>query len=1137
MRQHFPQEVEQEADQIQKPGGFHFITSRSKCMKKSLITAKRPSHAFTKALLIMNWTAVLLLAGVLQVSASAKGQGNVTLRLKEAEIAKVLSTIEKQGEYRFLYNNALKDIRKKVNVDVANTRLADLMSTILSDTDLKYKIIENNLVVIMANTPELQDIRITGKVTSATDNSPLPGVTISVKGTSRGAVTGADGTYTMTVPENATLVVSFIGFSSQEIPVNSKSVINIALKEAISQVEQVVVVGYGVQRKVDVTGAIGQIKAEEINKQPVSNPISALQGKVPGVQITNNGKPGAAPEIRIRGVGSVYGSNSPLYVVDGVWYDDISFLNPADIDNMSILKDASSEAIYGVRAANGVVLITTRRGKAGVATVNYNGYIGYQKPTNDVKMANANEYAILTNELMGQVGKPPLLDPSQFGKGTDWYHQVLRNAMVTNHQLSVSGGSDKSTYNFSVGYFNQQGLVRSNDFTRFTARLQNDFQVFEPLKIGYTVTASSGKSNDVPDGIWHQLFAASPVVPVRYKDGAYGDPNDFNLGDGANFNPQVTLDFFNQYTKRQTVTGSVYADLRIAKHFVFHSSLGGEYTDSLMRNYVPVYAATLAQRSTNSKLTRDGTNIRNWILENTLTYDNKFGDHNLKVMIGQGAQGLQFYKLTATAPNVPNNSEGDMYLKLGSTAGREVKDAGAKSTVASYFGRVNYSYKDRYLLTASLRADGSSKFFGNHRWAYLPSVGVGWVISEEKFMKNQDFFNNLKLRGSWGQIGNASVLADISILRVSQDPYLTAIFGDVPYTGASITMVVPPTTFWEKGVGTDVGLEAAMLKNRLYLEAGYYNRKTQDAIFDVAIPGSVGTTSGNIVANQATFQNRGVEISLSWKDKIGKDFTYSVGGNVGYNANKVLDVISRTPIYDGGGGLTGGARSTRTIVGRPIGEFYGYIVDGIFQTDAEAAASAQPTAKAGDFKYRDVSGPKGSPDGVIDFNDRVPLGNPNPRYTYGINTFFSYKQFDLTIDLQGVSGMEVYNANLGARFGNENFTKDFYNNRWHGQGTSNTYPSANIGGRDNYLPNSFFVENGSYFRVRNLQLGYNIPSALAERWRMKNLRLYVNAQNAFNFFHYRGFSPEIGGTVRNIGIDNNVYPLFATYNFGVNVTF
>ncbi|WP_212006018.1 TonB-dependent receptor [Chitinophaga sp. HK235] len=1076
----------------------------------------------------MKLTTLLLLACFLQVSAALKGQGTITLKLKKTEIAQVLSSIEQQGNYRFLYNNALTEIRRKVNVDVTNSGLDAVMNTVFAGTSLRYKLIENNLVVIMS-----QEIKVTGKVTSKSDGSPIPGASVSLKGTTKGAVSGPDGHYSLTVPDNGTLVVSFIGYTSQEIAVNNRQTIDIALEEAISQVQQVVVVGYGVQRKVDITGSITQVKGDEVSKQPVSNAMSGLQGKVAGVQIVNDGKPGAAPTIRIRGTGSVYGSQSPLYVVDGVWYDDISFLNPADIENMSILKDASSEAIYGIRAANGVVLITTRKGKAGRATVNYTGFVGMQKATNKVKMADAKEYATIINELSAINGKAPLLNPNDYGKGTDWFKEELRNALVTNHQLSVSGGTEKSTYNFSLGYLKQDGLVKTNDFNRITARLQNDFQVFEPLKIGYTVTAAAYNTNDIPDFYLGQLYTSAPVVAVRNPDGSYGDPALLNLGTGAGKNPQATLDFYDQNTKRRVVTGNVYADLRFAKHFVFHTSVGGEYGDSTIRNYTPQYSATTNQRNNISKLTRTNSNRQSWIVENTLTYDNKFGDHNLKVLAGQSAQQYKFYKLIATADNVPNSSEGDMYLRLGNTDGRSVKDEGDLYAVSSYFGRINYAYKDKYLLTASMRADGASKFYGNQRWGYFPSVGLGWVISEEPFLKNTKIFDNLKLRGSWGKVGNASVPGFLAVQRVTQDPFMTAIFGGGVYTGASINTIVPPQLYWERAAGTDIALEATVLQNRLFMEAGFYNRKTQQAIFEVPFPSSVGTQSGTILANQADFQNRGWEFAANWKDDLKNGFSYSVGANMSINNNKVLSVnTGGNPIYGGGDASTGGALATRTVVGQPIGQYYGYIVDGIFQNQAEVDASAQPKAKPGDFKYRDVNG-----DGVVDPKDRVPIGNPNPKYTYGINSSFSYKNFDLALEFQGVAGVDVYNANLGLRFGNENFTKEFYDKRWHGEGTSNTYPSANIGGGQNYLPNQFFVENGSYFRIRNIQLGYTLPKTVTERWKMQRLRLYLNAQNAFNFFKYRGFSPEIGGKPTGAGIDNSVYPLYATYNFGVNVTF
>jgi TonB-linked SusC/RagA family outer membrane protein len=988
-----------------------------------------------------------------------------------------------------------------------------------------------------------QEIGVTGKVTSGADGSALPGASVLIKGTTTGVPTDVEGNYYLQVPsKESILVFSMIGMTAQEIPVGSQTVLNVVLQEDARSLNEVVVVGYGTQRKLDVTGSVVQIKGSEIAKQPSMNAVSGLQGKVAGVQINNSGKPGEAPQIRIRGVGTAYGSANPLYVVDGVWFDDISFLNSADIESMNILKDASSQSIYGVRAANGVVLITTKKGKSGKAVIDYNGYVGYQKVTNQIKMANANEYATMVNELSVINGKTAILDPSKYGEGTDWYHQILRNAMVTNHQISISGGGEKSNYNFSLGYLNQDGIVEKNNFKRYTARLQNDFQVLKNLKVGYTATGSFSKSKDEAGGIFRQLYAAGPVVPVYYADGTYGDPTDYNLGDGNNFNPQVTVDYYNQNTKKTLLTANAYAELTVLKGLTFKTSLGGRYGQDETRSYTPQYVATFKQRNTTSKLEFTRPQTRYWILENTLTYTKDIGKHSFTALLGQSAQRDQFYKLTASALNVPYSREGDLYLTLGNADGRNVTDEGDLGTYASYFGRVNYSFNDRYLFNASLRADGSSKFFqGGNAWGYFPSIGAGWVISNEPFMQSQHVFDNLKLRGSWGKIGNASVPSNLSTLTVATGGNLAAIFGGQVNTGASINSIIPPTTYWERGVGTDIGLEGSLLNNRLSLELDYYIKKTERAIFDIPVLTSIGTASGRIVGNQATFQNKGFEAAITWRDNINKDFSYSIGANAGLNNNKVLSVSSgANPIYDGGVGLTSGALATRTIVGDPIGSFYGYIVDGIFQTQDEISKSAQPNAKPGDFKYRDISGTAGKPDGAISSLDRQVIGNPNPKLTYGINTSFNYKTIDLSLDFQGVAKVDIYNANLGWRYGNENFTKDFYDNRWHGSGTSNTYPSANIGGGSNYLPNTFFVQSGSYFRVRNAQLGYTFPQAFNDKLKIRKLRLYANAQNPLNFFKYKGLSPEVRANENKptqAGIDANVYPLSATYNFGINVTF
>jgi TonB-linked SusC/RagA family outer membrane protein len=996
------------------------------------------------------------------------------------------------------------------------------------------------LCFFFINSAFAQNVTVKGKVTDATNGDALIGVSVGVKGTSTGTQTDVNGSFSLNVPSNASLVFSYIGYTAQEVPVNGQTSLSVKLQAQSSSLQEVVVVGYGTQKKIDVTGSVASIKGNEISKQPDPNPISALQGKVAGVQITNNGQPGSSPQISIRGLGTFYGNTSPLYVVDGVWYDDISFLNPADIDNISILKDASSTAIYGIRAANGVVLITTKRGTKGKPTISYNAYAGWQTATNQVKMANATEYATAINELYAYNNiTPPLFsNPASFGKGTDWYGVILRNAFETNHEISLSGGTDRYTYNYSFGYLDQDGIVKKNNYQRYTLHVSNDYRPVDALKIGFSASGLSGNSKDVNGGIFHQLFGVAPTLPVFYKDGSYGDPADYHTGDGNNYNPQATLDFFNQKSKNYRFTGNAYAELSFLRHFKFKTSFGGDVGQAEVRAFTPIYFATLAQKSTVTNLDVNHTETRNWIWENTLTYDYQIKDHKITALLGYSAQNNRTYQNDAHANGVPYNSSGDLHTSFPDTTKVVYLPTPAlqlHNRALSQFARVNYSYKDIYLLNASIRRDGASQFYGQNTYGYFPSVGAGWVITNEPFMKDQHVFDNLKLRGSWGKVGNSVVPINPSVQIVSADPYLTAVFGNPPqpYQGGSINTVVPPTIVWERSVATDIGLEGAFLSNKLSFEADYYDRQTQDAIFSIPVPASVGTNSGSIIGNQATISNKGFELLLTWKDRASKDFSYSISGNIGINNNKVLSVVSgKNPIYSGGNGVANGALATRTVVGEPIGEFYGYKVVGVFQTAAQVSASKQPTAIPGDFIYQDTNN-----DGVIDSRDRVVLGNPNPKYNYGINTSFTYKNFDLALDFQGVADVSVYNANIAFRYGNENFTKDFYDHRWHGAGTSNTYPSVNVGANANAAPNSFYVESGAYFRLRNAQLGYTLPANTLSNLGVKKVRFYANAQNSINIFGYKGFTPEVGGTVGNMGIDANVYPLYATYNFGVNVTF
>ncbi|RDC64160.1 SusC/RagA family TonB-linked outer membrane protein [Adhaeribacter pallidiroseus] len=969
-------------------------------------------------------------------------------------------------------------------------------------------------------------VPISGRVTDAKTSEALIAVSVLVKGTSSGAQTDVDGNFTVNAPANGSLVFSYIGYQDQEVAINNRTTINVQLTTDANQLNEVVVVGYGSQQKRDVTGSITSVKGDELVKQSSQNPVSSIQGRVAGVQITNAGSPGSSPQVRIRGVGSAQGGVEPLYVVDGTFVPDLSFLNPADIESMEVLKDASSASIYGVRAANGVVLVTTRKGKAGTPRINYNGFAGVQRVTNRLKMANAQEYATLVNEKFESIEEPrrlPLNSPS-----TDWYDQVLRTAQIHNHQLSMSGGTERITYNFSGSYLNQQGIVKKNDFERITARLQTDFKVTNNIKVGYNAIFSNIKTDTIPTGVLYQSYVAPPILPVREASGRYGDPANINLGNFSN--PQASLDWFNQVNRSQRLTGNVFGEVTFLKDFIFRTSLGLNYNLSEYRNYRSQDSLTSVQFAERSLLTKSNYKGNSWLWENTLTYNKEIGDNRFTVLLGISSQRDRWEELIGTINDVPNNSEASYYFSLGDQSTARIQNTGDLFTFASYFGRINYSFRNKYLLTTSLRYDGSSKFPKANRFDIFPSVGLGWMVTEESFMKNQTAINNLKIRASWGKLGNSNIPSNVFNQTIDLGSNLIAFFGPgIPYTGGSRTQRVSPILFWEVVKETDLGFEMVTLNNRLTIEADWYDKRTEDAIFDVPALGSIGQ-GGTIKSNNASFKNTGVEFAANWNTEATSNFRYNVGFNVAYNQNEVTDVNTLTSQRGGSGGVAGNF-TTISRVGDPIGTFYGFVVDGVYQTEQEITGSAQPGAKPGDFRYRDINNDK-----VVDSRDLTITGNPNPRFIYGINSGFNFYNFDLQLDIQGVAGVEIYNANKGNRFGNENYTQDFFDNRWHGVNTSNSYPSADLSGV-NLDPNSWYVENGDYIRIRNLQVGYTLPTNLTGKWKIQTIRFYANAQNPITIFKYNGFTPEVGGRPTNAGIDLNVYPLSATYNFGVNVNF
>lgn len=1103
----------------------------------------------TKSLLIMKLTAIFIMAACLQVHAKAFSQ-NVTISVRNAPLQKVFKEIKRQTGYNFLCTTELLDLAGKVNLEAKNISMEQALNQCLLSTPLTYTIVETTIVIKQKQIEKSeitvveasQSIPIKGRITDE-NGTPLQGASIMIKGNNKGVYTDDKGEFLIDVPENSStiLVFSFVGREKKEVNVAGKTFVAVVLNFQNAIQQEAVVIGYGSQRKIDITAPVAVVKGSEIAKQPSVNPISGLQGKVAGVQITNDGSPGASPQVRIRGVGSINGGLNPLYVVDGVWTSDIGFLNAADIESISILKDASAGAIYGNRSANGVIIITTIKGKTNEPTISYTGSAGWQKITNEVKMANAYQYATLANEVSMLNGGQPLYGANSIYNpgvsdrtGTNWFHQLFRQAYITNHQLSFRGGTEKSTYNYSLSYLDQQGVVETQHYKRFTAKIQNEFKAASFLKVGYNLFVTVNRSNEINGDIFRQAYAAPPVLPVRYKDGFYGDPLDFSLNSIAN--PQVGLDYNNQHAKSYLLIGNTFADIKLPFNLNFRSTFTFEYNNGDRRNYVPVYRATTGQLNDVSSLNVTKSETENWQLENTLFYEKTFKNkHYLKIMAAQSARRDKSYFMNGSARNVPNDYDGQLYLSLGANSSafpNGSSDGGSLATGESYFGRLNYAYDGKYLVNFTYRADGSSKYFGDYRWGYFPSIGAAWVISREQFMERQQIFNSLKLRGSWGINGNVNVPANITTLTASPLGY--AVWNGSANPSRSIISVVPPYLFWEKGISTDIGLEASLLKSRLTVEADVYNRDTKDAIFTVPILSASGL-GGGINANQATIRNRGIEVSIGWKDKIGKHINYSIAGNYAYNENNVSSVNS------GANALLGGFYSnpsqiplTRTVVGQPIGVFYGYEVEGVFQSILDVQGSSQSkSAMVGDLRFKDQN-----KDGSIDDQDKIYMGNPNPKHLFGLNLGFSYDDFDLSVDLQGVAGVEIYNANMGRRFGIENFTEAFYANHWRGPGTSNTYPSANLLNGMNTHPNTFWVEDGSYIRIRNINAGYSIRSP--KQWKITNIRVFAALQNPFNFFKYKGFSPEVtaaGNSPINAGIDAGVYPLSAYYNFGITLTY
>ncbi|HEY8512137.1 MAG TPA: TonB-dependent receptor [Cyclobacteriaceae bacterium] len=990
-----------------------------------------------------------------------------------------------------------------------------------------------------------QDRQVSGRVTSQDDGTPVPGVNVVVEGTTRGTTTDVNGNYTIQLgPNENTLVFSFVGFKPAVIQVDSRSVIDVALESDITSLDEVVVIGYGEQRERDLTSSITTVTTEEIVKTPTAQAMQALQGKVAGLQIVSNGSPGDAPTVRLRGIGSyIQGTGTeeidtePLYVVDGMFFDNIDFLNTADIKSISVLKDASAAAIFGVRASNGVVLIETKSGNYNqAAQISYSGYYGVQRAQNVLKMANAEQFTAMANEsgvpgealnilnAMQRYGRSRV-NPNVPDVNTDWYKEVLRVAPIQNHSLDISGGSDRATYLVGGSYFGQEGILdMKNDYERFNLRTRVDYRANDWLNIGANLNLSNAQKNSPDNAVWNQTYYAVPIMPVIDEQNVNAFPerwaNAQDLGYRAGQNPFPTMRYNTDFMRIRKILSNFYAEIQIIPDKLsFKSTYNAAYTFLNQREVdLPYFIGDNFNRNVATINKKDETWV-NQIWDNVLTYTNSFGLHNVTGMLGTSFRDESFQMLRARGTDLVSTDIKAWYLSNARNIDvNQVKDDGLRQYGISYFARIAYNFNDRYLVYGTIRADGSNKY--QQTWGYFPSVGLGWVVSEEPFMEGVGGIDFLKLRASWGQLGNDKIPASDG---ANTTQTINTAFNDTMFTGTKTT-----NTFsfleWELTEETNFGLTSELLGSRLSVEADYFIRDTKNAaiIFDPPLG------QDDVLRPQGVIRNSGFELALNWQDELANGLTYSIGVNMATLKNEVRDLYGQPYLNHGQAEFR-----QRSYVGEPIYSFYGWEVVGVYQNNEEI--QADPIALAnnlepGDFKYRDRNN-----DNVLDEADRTVLGSFFPTFTYGASLGAGYRNFSLSINLMGQSGNKILNRKRGEIIWTPdgNMDADLAKNRWHGEGTSNKYPSsAGLRKAWNQKMSTYFVEDGSFFRIQNVTLSYDLGRKSVFGAQLPAAQIILTAERPLTVFSYNGFNPEVAD-----GVDIQTYPIPAVYTVGLNLTF
>ncbi|MCU0459805.1 MAG: TonB-dependent receptor [Bacteroidales bacterium] len=972
-------------------------------------------------------------------------------------------------------------------------------------------------------------------------NIPLPGVSVLVKNTFRGTMSGSDGAYTISAQPSDTLVFSMVGMVTQEIFVGNQTVINVVLATETTVMDEVVVIGYGTVRKSDLTGAVSSVKTDDLLKVTSLNAEQGLQGKVTGVQvISTSGAPGAGAAVRVRGVGT-FNNSSPIFVVDGVIIDDISFLNSADIASMEVLKDASATAIYGSRGANGVIIITTKTGTLGQekASFNISSEFGIQHLAKKIDLLNGREFAIISNEIIAGSYNNVDLVPN-----TDWQDLVFSAAPIQNHQLSVTGATKLTQYYVGIGAFIQDGIIDKSNYNRLTLKLNNTYNLTPFLKLGNNLTIAPFTQQNAPN-VTYAVYRAQPVLEPFYDDGSFAVV--YNVG-----NPLASLEYSNDYRKGIRGVGNIFAEASFLEAFTVRSSLGIDASYNKSTSFTPAYTVfnpdgtASQQQNVLSDLFRGSSDNLNWLWENTVSFRKEFADiHSLDIVAGFTMQESSSEFTSLSGENVLRDGQDFWYISPSyiydpannvntiQSISNGV-DAGLYYSMMSYLFRANYSFNNKYIATVTFRRDGSSKFTRENRFSNFPSVAFGWNIGNESFIQSVDWISKLKLRASWGIIGNEKINYFDRYARVQSS--IIAVLGnpDSPVPAATYGKSGNPDLKWESTTQTDIGAEIGLLANRLTGEFDFYNRVTNDILVELSTPGHLGNGQGQRVRyNAASVLNRGFEFSLNWREKVG-EFTYSAGILGSTIHNEVLEIGGNSGVDSTliGGYLGDGRPVTLSRVGLPIGAFYGYKTDGIFQSEDDLAAYPHSSqAEVGDLRFIDVNGDK-----VLDGRDRTFIGSPIPKFIFGLSGMIEYKGMDLGIDFQGQTGNKIFNGKEVVRPDPYNFEQHVFE-RWTGPGTSNTEPKPSFGGY-NFTPSDRFIHDGSFLRLRSVTFGYTLPSSLSQKAYIQQLRVYIKGTNLYTLTKFTGYTPEIGSyDVLSNGIDYGAYPITSTYSIGVNLQF